>query len=62
MFAFWSAYVVTRPVGASFADWGAASTAHGGLGLGTGPVSLALTLVIACLVAALSFRRTPRTA
>jgi uncharacterized membrane-anchored protein len=62
VFAFWSAYVVTRPVGASFADWGAVSTAHGGLGLGTGPVSLMLAVVIACLVAALSFRRTPRTA
>ncbi|WP_425827325.1 hypothetical protein [Streptomyces fractus] len=38
--AFWFAYIVTRPLGASVADWMATSTAHGGLGLGTGPVSL----------------------
>ncbi|MFJ9849635.1 hypothetical protein [Streptomyces sp. NPDC101150] len=38
--AFWWAYVVTRPLGASVADWMATSVRHGGLGLGTGPVSL----------------------
>ena len=29
--AFWFAYVVTRPLGASFADWLAVSSARGGL-------------------------------
>jgi uncharacterized membrane-anchored protein len=40
--AFWFAYVVTRPVGASVADWLSVSSARGGLALGTGPVSLVL--------------------
>jgi uncharacterized membrane-anchored protein len=57
VFAFWFAYVVTRPLGASFADWGAVSTAHGGLAFGTGPVSLALLAVIVVLVGYLSVRR-----
>jgi uncharacterized membrane-anchored protein len=35
--AFWSAYVVTRPLGASVADWlGKPSTLGGGLGFGDG--------------------------
>ena len=46
--AFWFAYVVTRPLGASVADWMAKS--RGGLSLGTGPVSLAFAAVIAALV------------
>ncbi len=49
--AFWFAYVVTRPLGASFADWLAVPAARGGLDLGTGPVSLALTAIIVVLVA-----------
>lgn len=48
--AFWFAYVVTRPVGASVADWLAVSSARGGLALGTGPVSLVLAAAIAGLV------------
>ena len=39
VFAFWFAYIVTRPLGASFADWLAVSPERGGLGLGYGPVS-----------------------
>ncbi|MDP9168762.1 MAG: hypothetical protein M3O32_22310, partial [Actinomycetota bacterium] len=31
---FWVAYVLTRPLGASFADWMGTPTAHGGLGVG----------------------------
>jgi uncharacterized membrane-anchored protein len=49
--AFWFAYVITRPLGASFADWMDVSRHRGGLGLGTGPVSLALALIIVGLVA-----------
>jgi uncharacterized membrane-anchored protein len=52
--AFWFAYVVTRPLGASVADWLAVSHERGGLALGTGPVSLALAAAIAGLVAYLS--------
>lgn len=52
--AFWFAYVVTRPLGASFADWLAVSSARGGLAIGTGLVSFALAAMIAMLVAFLS--------
>jgi uncharacterized membrane-anchored protein len=52
IFAFWFAYIMTRPLGASFSDW--MSHPHGGLGLGTGPVSLGLTIVIVVLVGYLS--------
>jgi uncharacterized membrane-anchored protein len=52
--AFWFAYVVTRPLGASFADWLAVSSARGGLALGTGPVSFVLAAAIAMFVAFLT--------
>jgi uncharacterized membrane-anchored protein len=52
--AFWFAYVVTRPLGASFADWLAVSSARGGLGIGTGLVSFVLAALIAALVAYLT--------
>jgi uncharacterized membrane-anchored protein len=52
--AFWLAYVVTRPLGASIADWWGVPPARGGLDLGTGAVSLGLAIVIAVLVGYLS--------
>ena len=52
--AFWFAYVVTRPLGASFADWFAVPAARGGLNLGTGPVSAIAFIMFAALVAVLS--------
>ena len=45
--AFWAAYVVTRPLGASVADWLAKAPSAGGLGFGGGPVSLVLASAIA---------------
>ena len=55
--AFWSAYILTRPLGASFADWtGKARVAHS-LGLGDGPVSFVLTIAIVALVAYLAMTR-----
>jgi uncharacterized membrane-anchored protein len=48
--AFWSAYVLTRPLGASFAD-GFSKADHGGLGLGDGPVSGVLLVAFVALVA-----------
>jgi uncharacterized membrane-anchored protein len=46
--AFWAAYIVTRPLGASFADWFGKPQARTGLGLGDGTVSgLALAAFIA---------------
>nr|WTB29102.1 hypothetical protein OG781_05925 [Streptomyces sp. NBC_00830] len=44
--AFWTAYVITRPLGASLADWMALGHARGGLGLGLAPVTLAWTAAI----------------
>ncbi|GAA4664271.1 COG4705 family protein [Frondihabitans cladoniiphilus] len=60
VFAFWFAYVVTRPLGASFADWMGVEPNRGGLGWGTGPVSLVLLVVIGALVAVLSVQRARR--
>jgi uncharacterized membrane-anchored protein len=59
--AFWWAYILTRPLGASFADWMSTTRTHGGLNLGTGTVSLALAIPILVLVAylAVSCRNTP---
>jgi uncharacterized membrane-anchored protein len=55
--AFWIAYVLTRPVGASFADYIAFPHSVGGLGVGHGPVALVLTAVIAILVGYLAVTR-----
>jgi len=52
--AFWFAYVVTRPLGASFADWLAVSSERGGLAIGTGLVSFVLAAMIAMFVAYLT--------
>jgi uncharacterized membrane-anchored protein len=57
VFAFWFAYVVTRPLGASFADWLGVSRVRGGLALGTGQVSLGLTVVIVGFVGYLAMSR-----
>ena len=54
VFSFWFAYVATRPLGASFADWLGKPHSVGGLGLGDGPVALVLTLAIFLLVAFLA--------
>jgi uncharacterized membrane-anchored protein len=53
--AFWFAYVITRPLGASLADWFAKPATKGaGLGFGDGVVTLVLAAVIALLVAYLA--------
>ncbi len=57
IFAFWFAYVVTRPVGASFADWFGKSTRVRGLGLGDGIVAIVLTIFIILCVAYMSNRK-----
>jgi uncharacterized membrane-anchored protein len=49
--AFWSAYVVTRPLGASFADWFSKPHGQTGLGLGDGTVSALALLAFVILVA-----------
>jgi uncharacterized membrane-anchored protein len=52
--AFWFAYIVTRPLGASFADWMGAPHSLGGLAFGRGVVSLGLTALIVAFVAFLA--------
>jgi uncharacterized membrane-anchored protein len=55
--AFWIAYVLTRPIGASFADYLAFPKSVGGLNTGHAPVALVLTVIIVCLVAYLAKTR-----
>ena len=52
--AFWWAYVLTRPLGASFADWFGVSHVRGGLNWGPGTVGLSLSALIALFVARLA--------
>ncbi|MDE2588973.1 MAG: hypothetical protein KGL95_04840, partial [Patescibacteria group bacterium] len=47
---FWAAYIVTRPLGASFADWFGRTTDMGGIGFGTGRTSIILTVLIVLFV------------
>jgi uncharacterized membrane-anchored protein len=49
--AFWAAYVLTRPFGASLGDFLTASTADGGMGLGTNGTSAIFLAVIVGAVA-----------
>ncbi len=55
--AFWSAYVVTRPLGASFADYISKPPDTSGIGFGDGPTALVFTLAVAVLVAYLAVAR-----
>ncbi len=45
--AFWASYVLTRPLGASYADWLGVSPARGGLNWGPGNVALLFSALIA---------------
>ncbi len=55
--AFWFAYTITRPLGASFGDWLAVPAPYGdGLQLGTGPISLVLGIVLLGVIALIDFR------
>ena len=58
--AFWLAYIVTRPLGASFADWMAVSHVRGGLAWGNGAVSVGWALVILGFVVYLAVSRADR--
>ena len=57
VFAFWFAYIMTRPLGASFADWFGRPVRMDGLGYGTAFVSVVLTALILGCVAYLSVSR-----
>lgn len=54
---FWLCYIFTRPLGASFADWVGKAQNVGGLGIGTGQVSLILTVLIIGFVGYLSIQK-----
>ncbi len=48
--AFWAAYIITRPFGASMGDYLTAPTKDGGLGLGTnGTSAIFLAIIVACV-------------
>jgi uncharacterized membrane-anchored protein len=61
VFAFWFAYVITRPLGASFADWVGKDKSLGGLGVGDGVVAFIMTIAIVGLVAVAARRDRPAT-
>ncbi|MGA8207380.1 MAG: hypothetical protein WB801_09980 [Candidatus Dormiibacterota bacterium] len=48
--AFWVAYVLTRPIGASFSDWMGVPRSFGGLDWGRGTVALCLAVPMVILV------------
>ncbi len=48
--SFWFAYILTRPLGASFADWTGKQHSIGGLGWGDGPVAAVLFILIVIFV------------
>lgn len=50
IFTFWFAYVLTRPLGASFADWFGKPKSITGLGYGDGIVATVLTVLIVIFV------------
>ncbi len=52
--AFWWAYIITSPLGASYADWLGVPKSLGGLNFGRATVAIVLTLAIACWVAYLT--------
>jgi uncharacterized membrane-anchored protein len=55
--AFWMAYVVTRPLGASFADYLSKSRATSGIGFGDGPTALVFAIAVFALVTYLAITR-----
>ena len=56
IFAFWFSYVMTRPLGASFADW-VGKPYLGGLGAGDAKIAGVLTVLIIAVVAYLAMSR-----
>jgi uncharacterized membrane-anchored protein len=54
--AFWWAYIMTRPLGASIADWFSKPAKAGGLAYGDGPVAAALLVIALILVTFVAVR------
>jgi len=61
VFSFWCAYVLTRPLGASVADWLGKPVSEGGVGIGSGWVSLVFAVMMVGLVVGMR-RGAPRPA
>lgn len=55
--AFWTAYILTRPIGASIADWLDKPKSVGGLGFYAALVSITLSVLIIILVIYMTFDR-----
>lgn len=55
--AFWFAYIVTRPLGASFADYISKPPDASGIGFGDGPTAAAFTAAVGVLVLYLAIAR-----
>jgi uncharacterized membrane-anchored protein len=58
--AFWTSYILTRPFGASFADYFGGPGGRGGLALGMDRVSIVLTAVIVAVVAYFAISKVDR--
>jgi uncharacterized membrane-anchored protein len=59
--AFWMAYILTRPLGASIGDYLSQAPADGGLGLGTTGTSMLFLAAILTLVVYLTLTGRDRT-
>lgn len=59
---FWLAYIITRPLGASFADWFGKPHAMSGLGYGDGIVSAVLWVLLIVAVVYMIYNRPERKA
>ena len=55
--AFWFAYVVTRPLGASFADYFGRPPSLSGIGFGSGRLAIIVAVIVAILVGYLAVTR-----
>jgi uncharacterized membrane-anchored protein len=55
--AFWMSYIVTRPLGASFADYISKSRNISGIGFGDGPTAVVFALAVLVLVSYLAIAR-----
>ena len=55
IFTFWFAYIITRPLGASFADWLISPSFRGGIELNQAVVSVVLLGIIVALVTYMGF-------
>ncbi len=56
---FWTAYVLTRPLGASVADWLGKPVGDGGVGVGSGWITLVFAIAMVAVVAVTARQRRP---